>query len=403
MSEHGGSSSSAEDSEWSFEDWVVERQFSQKAIGKLRAVNLITLNAICSIRECEIAELKLDLGDRGLFREDWENFTAERTAEQGIVNKPVVCSPEEIEVRDASVGQQGDLAAVDGPAPSESGSPGFDARAHRGATAGLTRATASGSGTNRATTQSLAKDPQLKLLVDKYQSEGLKDLLSFQECVDSKSGEKTKFPYLAITDYIIRDTCVEEEETEEVLSSEALGTKLVLKGRRKKLLPKEITVAQWVGANQRIFAKLYPLFNDVELQEYGEFVEEISEMFSQYPVPNGMRVDDIHRKEVALKGRRWNDIRLFLQVHYLPRNMHRSNPVAVTAGHKNGPSSKDIPSRRICIEFNEKGSCRFGNACRFRHVCSVAGCYEKHAACKHEVPSNSFRTRESSSNDSSKK
>ena len=186
----------------------------------------------------------------------------------------------------------------------------------------------------------------------------------------------------------------EEEETEEILSSEALGTKLVLKGRRKKLLVKEVTVAQWIGANQRIFAKLYPLFTESELIEYGEYVEQISELFSQYPVANVMRVDDIHRKEVSIKGHSWNHVRVFLQIHWLSKNMSRPVANATPSGGRGATSErKEFPSRRLCTEFNDKGSCRYGSACRFRHVCSIAGCSEKHPACKHELPSSSFRNR----------
>ena len=73
------------------------------------------------------------------------------------------------------------------------------------------------------------------MLIDKYQNSGLKDLLTFKVCLISGLGERTKFPYQSVVDHIIHDTFVKEYETEEVLSSEVLGTKLVLKCKQKKL------------------------------------------------------------------------------------------------------------------------------------------------------------------------
>ena len=176
------------------------------------------------------------------------------------------------------------------------------------------------------------------------------------------------------------------------------GAKVVLKTSKKKLLPKEVSVAQWIGANQRIMAKLFPLFNKSELVEYMDFTEQMSDLFVQYPTPNVMRVDDMHRKDVSQKGRKWNDIRIFLQIHWLSLK-EDSNPKADKTDK--APKEEKYPKkldrfqnrqeRRLCIQYNKTGSCNFGTSCRFIHACGVPGCPEKHPTCKHELQSPNFR------------
>ena len=235
------------------------------------------------------------------------------------------------------------------------------------------------------TLQTLKQDDELKHLVDNLNQTGLSDLLNFQECAKSKS-TTGKFPHLSIKDFVKRE--LYNDVNEEVIFTGNEGSQLALKSNKRKITTREVSVHQWVGANQRIFVKLSPLFSGKEAMEYNEYVCQISDLFAKYNVKNVMEVDEMHRKEVAETGRAWNSINVHL-FHLLweatPNVSHQNQ------NFRKNKKFSDLDSRgnKICLQFNTPAGCRFKGNCKFRHVCSIPGCFQaSHPSYLHQNQSN---------------
>ena len=124
---------------------------------------------------------------------------------------------------------------------------------------------------HRATTASLSRDADLQNLVDSVCNPVLKDFLTLQECESSKGEAGGSFPYYAIPDFL-KNTNTDKEE---VLQTSTSGAQVVLKTGKKKPLPEDVPISQWIGANQRVLRKLLPLFKPNDLRDYGDYIEQI--------------------------------------------------------------------------------------------------------------------------------
>ena len=363
-----------------FSLWAEHCAFSTDSVEKLKKANVVTRRSIAGLLEDELLELKLALGDRSTFRSEWQIFR-----EQDPTVKPKHKAVPEVD---------GTASAPDATEPSGnlpgSSSVGAYSLGPAGLAGGPQTKNPPGPESHRVTTADLAKDRELQQLVDTVCSPVLKDFLAVQDGSGASPGEVfVNFPYLAIPDFVKGLSEVEEE----VLQTGASGSQVVLKGTRKKPLAKDVSISQWIGANQRIYNKLLPMFKQNDIREYGLYVEQISELLGKYPASNVFTVDDLHRKEVAEKGVSWAYVNVFDHIHNL---RDATKPAAKQTAQQgqggqnsrqgaNRFTNKDNMGNPICVDYNMASGCRFKEGlCRFKHVCSIPGCFKDHPSTKHE-------------------
>ena len=331
--------------DFDFDEWSSQAGFCEDTITKLKKANITHSRALACLREADLQELKLVPGDRGVLREELKLYSvvvrsspSTQSSVSSILSETDSEEEREILERRAKSEEKKKSASV------------------------------------RHTTSSLAKEPALADLVQSL-DQGVKDLLTFQTCAtDPSEGEaKGKFPYLAIPDHIRYDQDKDFETHEEVLSGDK-GFKLLLRGPKRKLTPRQVSLPQWISANQTIFNKLLPSFSIKELQEYSDYVVKIGDLFHKYPTGNVMVLDDNHRRNVAQKGHKWNEIDIHLQLHGLHSQF---NPKSSQPYKSNGNPNSNV----VCRLFNTLQGCRFKN-CKFAHSCSTCAS-ASHAAFQH--------------------
>ena len=401
----------AEPAGFQFDEWATAQGFTNESIDKLRKANLVSIRAIAGLTIDEINELRLPFGCRSLFRSEWLLFNEEEKAaktakerahrEQAEVDAWIP-APESPGAGPPTLSREGQVGVGFVPAASRTQPGSIEPALSRTQPGGVVPASsrtqpehlegrqsghqADDAGTlpSRATTASLARDADLQNLVDSVCNPVLKDFLSMQECEDNKGEARGLFPYFAIPDFLKNIN----KDKEEVLQTSTSGAQVVLKTGKKKPLPEDVSISQWIGANQRIYAKLLPLFRAGDVKEYGDYVEQVSELLTKYPASSVFKVDDLHRREVAEKGVAWNSVNIFNHIHYL----RDAGPRAKTEKQDKPPPSRnplrltdrDGEGRRICLDFNGERGCRFRPGfCNFRHVCSVTGCVGDHPSFKH--------------------
>jgi hypothetical protein len=174
-------------------------------------------------------------------------------------------------------------------------------------------------------------------------------------------------------------------------------------GAKEKALEK-VSWPMWTEANMQIMAKL--MGEGVKPQDYMTYTVIISQLAQKYEWSSVLIYDREYRKKQANSGRPWgSDIPILRDVTLVPKsNFSRTLGKGFENSSKQGkrgwgrgaPSSDSKPSGKgpkknaklefqdkfkVCKAFNE-GECRFGDGCRFHHVCTVCGA-KTHGEAKH--------------------
>jgi hypothetical protein len=245
----------------------------------------------------------------------------------------------------------------------------------------------------RPTTQTLARDRDLNQLLAAYnkgESSYLSSLGSDGASGASRPavlGERNKKTYF-IHDYISRVQGTLADQEDSLTTSN--GVQLTFKRKAKKLDPEEVSTAQWISANSRIFDLLEPSFSVDDKAQYNEYTRQIGDLLQVYTVPSVMCLDHEHRMHVTATGRRWDEVSLHLERFHLRFNC----PVAAANAMSNGQTgvaisqsvSKPVSKRsnRPCYAYNTKAGCPYPDSCKYKHKCSERGCGEKHPKHEHE-------------------
>jgi hypothetical protein len=250
----------------------------------------------------------------------------------------------------------------------------------------------------RPTTQSLARDRELSRLLDDYNDGGVGELLFAQDAVNlsarrSTSGEKP-IKVLSIPDFISYRRGTLDDDDDAFVTSKGLRYKL--EGRNKKLLPSEVTIPQWISANERIADLLCVNFSPREVKDYRKYVQHIGDLLQMYTSDSVFSLDHYHRKEMAYNPEnRWSDIDQHMVNFYLTRakgtggnmgNPGSANPAG--AGQQEGKTKKKKKLAHPCVRYNSKEGCRYKNNCTFPHICAEPGCMGNHPSFEHS----SFRS-----------
>jgi hypothetical protein len=199
----------------------------------------------------------------------------------------------------------------------------------------------------------------------------------------SKGGENPKLKkHLSIPDYLSRLVGPRVFLEDKLLTSS--GVNITFKSAAKKVEVEDVTTAQWLSANLRIFDILSMSMSSTEVAEYHEYTKQIGDLLQVYTESSVMQFDDEHRRMVKLSDRSWIDIsahleRIFLKVktNYSPSSSGASSKAKVAKKKSGNP----------CFGFNSKAGCKIPDSCGYKHVCSAriesGTCRENHPKWEH--------------------
>jgi hypothetical protein len=234
----------------------------------------------------------------------------------------------------------------------------------------------------RQTAATLSKNAEVNALLSKY-SENEKEFLEVQEALNKETispGEKAK-NFLAICDFVTLPECFLSDDEETLLTT--TGRQLVFKSTKsKKIEPKDVSPAQWIGANSRILDVLSPTLTKAELAEYNDYTRQIWDLLQLYTDASVMSLDHAHRKSVAMFDRHWNDVSNHCERFYLRiRPSQKSEKTEMVKGGKSKVRSR---FQHVCVKYNSVEGCTYGDQCRFRHKCNEKGCSDTRPKHTHE-------------------
>jgi hypothetical protein len=175
-----------------------------------------------------------------------------------------------------------------------------------------------------------------------------------------------------------------EEDADELVTKKGLSFKL--QGKRKKLEPGEVSIAQWLSANIVILEKLTPSFSSSQVKEYLKYTRQVGDLLQVYTSESVFLLDDHHRREVYDEDIRWNDVSGHLERFYLERL--RGSGGNAGSSSSSGASAKSKRNRfaHPCTRYNTKEGCN-NSECKFLPICNYKGCRGNHPRHEHE-----FRT-----------
>jgi hypothetical protein len=386
----------------SFDEWLDQIGGITKAgREKLEKSTVVSLTAVKFMTLDEILEVKLGVGDRGIFRAGWESLQAPK--QLGDLPKPL--SDSEDDKADSTKKVDGEkvdgeklytiaeITKFFGQSPPVLGATGgvplhqsSDGRLEALAAAASIKSTPS---VSTVTVQTLAKDKLLSRLASEFVSEGLKDTLTLQELAILGKGEKALLPINFCT--VFNGIAIEEEE----IGCGEFAGRLVWqsgKGATKRPTPDRLSFGQFFEANSRIL-NLLQLEPDLHV-EYLDYLRQVGILLQTFTASSVFCLDHLHRQfvhESAGKAK-WNFIENTLQNSVLKKKDEASRQHQM--GHDNARrAGRSVPVRAKsniahspgahCYCYNLFKGCQYGDNCFYPHICSWDGCGMAHPAYRH--------------------
>ena len=184
---------------------------------------------------------------------------------------------------------------------------------------------------------------------------------------------------LRIVDFV-PSTMLAEEEV-------ALGGGVTLKVNAKPKLEK-VTFGMWIAANAKILQKLMDGDKQFDVRSYLKYTAMIGELATRFTWVSVMLFDDEYRQRQAENKSAWGTEAPHLSTVTLrerPPQQVKGRPGSNTTRPAAGPAG-----REVCRLFN-KGTCTYGAACKFDHVCGICG-NKEHASRDHPASTGSAPT-----------
>lgn len=180
--------------------------------------------------------------------------------------------------------------------------------------------------------------------------------------------------------------------TEEHVVNDSNGTQLVMRSAPRKPRLEYISVEDWCLANMRILSVMISNggLNQNGIMDYMSYTIKICELFRTYQRVSVLQYDREYRHMQSMYGFRWGtDAPHLFNVHLVRRSDSRQ-----LAGEKGRPASSRTDGKvDVCRLFNSQRGCSYGETCRYKHVCSVAGCQQVHPRTAHSAsPANGTPT-----------
>jgi hypothetical protein len=259
----------------------------------------------------------------------------------------------------------------------------------------------------RSTTGSLRRDRELSTLLSDYNSSSLDDYLSPDHHggpATSRQGENRVRRALLIPDFVTNYEGIDDDIEDDFVSKQ--GRTFSLQSKAKRVTLKEITVPQWITANNRIGEILSLSFSPQDAADYNRYTRQVGDLFQIYAVECVLKLDNAHRKDMFAYGGRWHDVDNHLEHFFLQKMAKRETQVSTSANlspsvTSPGEGKKSLRKRwsHVCAKFNTKEGCSFKDHCRFPHLCGEKGCYGAHPS--HEHVAKGFRSSSGSKDDGS--
>lgn len=200
---------------------------------------------------------------------------------------------------------------------------------------------------------------------------------------------KTQAKYHDITDFVT----VNQAESEEVISCKD-DVEMVLRNtsRKPKIALSNVTVSQWNVANYSI---LYQLLLDGSLSQdqipdYLAYSIKTLEFLTIYEWQSILLYDREYRKKQATYSFRWGlDPSHMIRATLIPKHSLLKKGIGQQQKTKNVSSKTArgpyVPKEsEICLSFNSRAGCRWGDVCKYQHVCSESGCGQNHPRYQHQ-------------------
>jgi hypothetical protein len=310
----------------SFEQWTEYIGLTKNGKEKLEKATVCSIQAVRCLTEDDITEIKLGVGDRGLFRAGWNSLRLPTelpeplktdTADAVVDHSNRVSStglPTGTDV-DVKVYSIADVAKFLGQNRSESS---VQVPTSQGAVAGASGSSfmvdssrlgthTSARAASNVTAKTLAKDSLLNRLAGQFAQGGLQDTLSLQELslAGLVKGDKALLPVNFVT---VFTGCGAEDE--EVLGCGQNQGRLVWQsgkaGALKKPTADRMSYGQFFEANARILNLLN--LDEQSYTEYLDYLRQLGILLQTFTVASVFTLDHIHRQFVHESGGRWNFI-----------------------------------------------------------------------------------------------
>lgn len=233
---------------FNFEEWTLERLFTKDTIQKLTKEDCTTFEAITSLSEADIVDLKLTIGQKNALTQGVRNLRR-------------------------SVGQTVD-----------------DKDKH-------------------VDTKTLSQDDDLNNLLKSLGDSHLKDIFSAATKQDEQ-GERSSSSLtkaLLIPDYLSKH--IYSDQKEKILSVKG-DTELFLRTQKTKKKPEEVSLPEWIAANARILRKLIndEKIDKRGILDYLDYTIQVGDYAQLYTTSSLMMLDDAHRRRVADEGEDWTRV-----------------------------------------------------------------------------------------------
>jgi hypothetical protein len=260
------------------------------------------------------------------------------------------------------------------------------------------------SASTRVTPQSLRRDRELSVLLTEYNGNNPEDILHSEIRGGGsvggiqRLGENNFKRVLLIPEFITHFEGIEEIAEDSFVSKE--GNTFNLHSKSKRVTAKEVSIPQWISANNRICEILSVAFSPQDLKDYNRYTRQIGDLLQIYPAASVFLLDNAHRKDVFSYGARWHQIDNHLERFYLqkPSKFFDSQADAVVSSTSDNVGSNSSSGNTVssgkssnrkrwihpCTKYNSKEGCQFKNGCRFPHICSERGCMGAHPVHEHK-------------------
>ena len=387
-----------------FDEWTEYVGLTKNGKEKLEKATVCSVQAVKCLTEDDIVEIRLGVGDRGLFKAAWKALSvpSELPEYSPDPNKPAAESvsahvsslnfPTGVDT-ESKVYSIADVAKFLGQTPSVPSASGVSTLL-----TGVTPIVGARTSTRAAssvTAKTLAKDQLLNRLAGQFAQGGLQDSLSLQELsiAGLLKGDKALLPVNFVT---IFTGCGAEDE--EVLGCGQNQGRLVWQsgksGTLKKPTADRLSYGQFFEANARILNLLN--LDEESYTEYLDYLRQLGILLQTFTASSVFTLDHIHRQFVHETSGRWNFIENTLENSVLKKKDEFNRGVS-HGSHAQGPRHNDSRgnsrvaksvqpgnSEKHCWMYNLYKGCPYGpDKCYYPHVCSVDQCRGNHPAYKH--------------------
>ena len=236
------------------------------------------------------------------------------------------------------------------------------------------------------TTKTLKDNASLTAALEALKSAHLADILELDGGSPGYiTASKSTGKVFQIPDFVVDPVSNTRPSEREI----AKGVVIKSAGKGKPAI-EEVTEAQWISANMLILLELIDNMDLPTIKSYLRYTVKIGNYLQVCHVPSVMKLDDVHRSEIADgTASAWNALDSD-QCFFLLKKKEDPEHQFSDKQQQRRPFVKktnfDTSGSRICFDFNKPSGCQRGDSCVYSHVCQVSGCMGNHPKYQHSFP-----------------